>query len=502
MQPATCRSVAKLERQGAAVNCLFAEGDSLTLPRALAGWIRPSDKLEFNTNATAPPPELLATKPPGGHPQQVYLSPIRYVTQPKEDKRGEHFVRAEVHDGLLGIRSVHLPCRTVRDYFYFANRRLPGCEGQTPYGLLRIVPGAALGDLRMAFKVRSLELQTENAPERVRAVERAFNLLAQPDLRSCYDALLADPGSPAVFPYGGFGSLVVAGELSPDHQTFFATRILSFLPTLRQRRFRAPLRRIQFLEGHAIYRDAGRKVEIILDPVSLPICWDSTWNQWRHLVGAKLGVEGTFVKTGKYRLRSGEWRLIEWETALPSRLNISVPAGVRDALAAARQTYHRFGSFYDALEAIRQRLEHEALERTHLVRICDDLGMPPDFDVAQISWKPDYDFFHYEQLSRRARRVFLFRDEYIFELERSMVVEVTQQGHATYVFSRPVDLDQWIRQYTLIAKEDVRSNRGNAAERLGFIGRVMHGRNPKTWLREFRAKIGESADYTAAADTP
>jgi hypothetical protein len=52
----------------------------------------------------------------------------------------------------------------------------------------------------------------------MRAIERAFNLLANPDLRSCYDSLLLDGDAPAVFPLGGFGSLAVAGELSADRE--------------------------------------------------------------------------------------------------------------------------------------------------------------------------------------------------------------------------------------------------------------------------------------------
>jgi hypothetical protein len=128
--------------------------------------------------------------------------------------------------------------------------------------------------------------------------------------------------------------------------------------------------------------------------------------------------------------------------------------------------------------------------------LCDQAGIPSDFDITQISWKPDYDSFFYNQLRKRSRKLFLFRDEYIFELERAIVVEVPEQGHATYVFSRPSSLDHWVRDYSMITRDDIRRNRNNAAERLGFIGRVMHGRNPRTWLRELRAGIGELADYS------
>jgi len=49
---------------------------------------------------------------------------------------------------------------------------------------------------------------------------------------------------------------------------------------------------------------------------------------------------------------------------------------------------------------IRLRLEHRAVERAELQRMCSELRIPGDFDVAQISWRPDYDAFFYRQLSR------------------------------------------------------------------------------------------------------
>jgi len=363
--------------------------------------------------------------------------------------------------------------------------------------LLRVARSASATDLRLAWKLRLLELGTANGSrDQLQAIERAFNLVANPNLRSCYDSLLLDADVPALFPYGGFGSIVVAGQLSPDRETFFAARILSFLPEYRTRRFRAPLRKVEFLNDRAVYRDSQRKVEIFLDDLLLPLSADPTWNQWKHPVGAKFGVDGTFVKCGKYRLRNGEWRLITWETALPSRIQITLPADLRSALDAARKTYTRFGRYFDSIQSLRGRIERQPLEREDLQRLCNQAGIPSDFDIAQISWKPAYDSFFYNQLRKCSRKIFLFRDEYIFELERAIVVEVSEQRHATYVFSRPGNLDHWVRDYSRIAREDIRRNRNNAAERLGFIGRVMHGRNPRIWLRDLRTKIGEPVDYS------
>jgi hypothetical protein len=495
--PFVSQRVFKLQPDGSAIKCLLSDESSLTLSRFLAGFIRPSDQLEFDPMAVDPVRELRVVQDISRRPRELYFAPIGYVTQPKPDNRDEYFVRAAVADSRLGVRHVHLPSDTVRDYFYFSNRRRAGCEEQTLYDLLRTAPSAGPVDLRLALKVRLLELQTDAASkDQLQAVERAFNLLAHPDLRSCYQALLLDPDAAALFPYGGFGALLAVGELSPDRETFFAKKILSFLPDRRVWRFRAPLRKIEFFDGYAIYRDSRRKAEVILDSISLPLPFDSTWNQWRHLVSTKIGVAATFVKSGKYRLRSGEWYLVNWETALPSRLKITLPADVEEVLANARKTYRRFGQFFDAIHGIRLRLEREPLDQKELARICDKLRIPPDFDIAQISWKADYDSFYYNQLSKRTRKMFLFRDEYIFELERAIVVEVPQQGHATYVFCRPANLDQWVRSYARAAKDDIRQNRANAAEQLGFLGRVMHGRNPRSWLRELRAKIGEPVDYS------
>ncbi|MBC8165448.1 MAG: hypothetical protein H7Y20_06205 [Bryobacteraceae bacterium] len=494
--------VVHLLPEGSTVRCVLSDDRSLSLSRFLASFIRPSDELEFDPTAANPVSELRVVRRTFGRAAQLYFAPIGYVTQPKADKRSECFVRAEVINGRLGVRHVYLPNQAVRDYFYFGNRKRAGCEEQTLYDLLRTVPKATPADLRLALKVRLLELQADAAPkDQIQSVERAFNLLAHPDLRSCYEALLLDPEAPALFPYGGFGAMLAAGELSPDRETFFARTILSFLPDRRERRFRAPLRRVEFHDGHAVYRDSRRKAELILDTISLPLPFDPTWNQWRHLVNTKFGVEATFVKSGKYRLRGGDWHLVDWETAVPSRVNIKLPSDTEEVLSNARKLYHRFGQYFDAIKRIRLQLEEEPLERQELSRFCENLGIPPDFDITQISWKPDYDRFYYGELRKRTRKMFLFRDEYIFELEHTVVVEVPQQGHATYVFSRPGNLNQWVRNYARTHKEDLRKNRANAAELLGFLGRVMHGRNPKTWLKDLRAKVGESVDHSLTVET-
>jgi hypothetical protein len=364
---------------------------------------------------------------------------------------------------------------------------------------LRISASASFSELRVAFKLRDLELKSAGAPHSQRvALERAFNIVGHPELRACYDALLVDPEAPAVFPYGGFGSLIVAGEPSRDGKTFFARRILAFSPDLRRRRFRVPLRKCDFYDDRALCRDMRRKLEFWLDPAALHTLWDRTWNQWKHLLGTKIEVEGTFVQSGRYRKRREEWELVTWETALPSRLEVKLPPDFPQQLETARTIYHRFGQYSRALDQIRLCLEHRAVERAELQRMCSELRIPGDFDVSQISWHPDYDPFFYRQLSRRARRIYMFRGEYIFDVEKAVVVETPQLGHATYVFAKPRNMDSFLALYAQITKDDIRRNRNNAAERQGFLGRVIHGTNPRAWLKEVRHRIGETIDFAAA----
>ena len=287
-------------------------------------------------------------------------------------------------------------------------------------------------------------------------------------------------------------------RLPETDKQFFARRILAFSPDLRRRRFHVPLRKCDFYDDRALCRDMRRKLEFWLDPAVLHTLWDRTWNQWKHLLGTKIEVEGTFVQSGKYRKRREEWELVTWETALPSRLEVKLPPDFHLQMEAAKTTYHRFGQYSRALDQIRLCLEHRAVERAELQRMCSELRIPGDFDVAQVSWRPDYDPFFYRQLSRRARRIYLFRDEYIFDVEKAVVVETPQLGHATYVFAKPRSMDSFLALYTKITKDDIRRNRNNAAERLGFLGRVIHGTNPRGWLKEVRQRVGEGIDLAVA----
>jgi hypothetical protein len=480
---------------------VFANQTKLLLPRFLAKFVAVGDEITFPIPApdTVGPEILVSKNAASGPSRYIYQAPIGYVSRPKQDKRNQYFVSAEVRGESIGIGTIVLRCEVLREYFYHLPCTTDEVDHPTLYEVLRIPASASPPELRVAFKLRDLELRTAGVPHRERvALERAFNIVGHSELRACYDALLADPEALALFPYGGFGSLFVAGEPSRDGARFFARRILAFSPDLRNRRFHVPLRKCDFYDDRVLCRDVRRKLEFWLDPAVLHTLWDRTWNQWKHLLGTKIDVEGTFVQSGKYRKRHGEWELVTWETALPSRLEVKLPPDFQRQMESAKTAYHRFGQYSRALDQIRLCLQHRAVERIELQRMCSEMRIPGDFDVTQISWRPDYDPFFYRQLARRAHRIYLFRDEYIFDVEKAVVVETPQLGHATYIFAKPRHMDNFLALYTKTAKDDIRRNNNNAAERLGFLGRVIHGTNPRAWLKEVSRRVGEGIDLAAA----
>jgi len=497
------RKVVKTTPEGTKTKCLFADDTSIVVSNFLASFIRPGDELRFPLNLRAADVGTqIYIRNTSGHERRrdTLQADIGYATQPKKDKRGNLFVSAEVIGVALGICIIHLRCEALRDHFYVGDRRRATDEQPSFYDLLRVNANATPAELRLAFKLRMIELRAARAPAgELRTLERAFNILGRPELRACYDALLRDPASPALFPYGGFGSLLVAGNRLRDGTAFYASRILSFLPEQSTRFMQVPLRKCAFYNDRAIYRDVRRKCEIMFDQSALPLSWDSTWNQWKHLLGIKVGVKAAFIQSGKYQRRGEAWRLVKWETALPSRIEVALPVNIAEQVDEARHTHHRFGQFADALDGIRVCTESAPIERADLQKLCAQVGIPRDFDVALITWKADYDAFYYRQLCTRARRLFLFRSEYIFDLEKAVVVEIPQLGHATYLFSKPANMTEFLALYAMVTREDILQNRSNVAEKLGFLGRLIHGLKPGAWLENLKARIGEIPDYCRGA---
>jgi len=493
--------VLELKHQGSALVCATADGREVTLTRLVGSNVRIGDEVAVADSSPTAGTEIYVRKP-SNRGADVYQVKAGYAALPKQDKREESFVRVQVPNGQFGIGAIHIPCAIIRDYFFSVNRSSAWAKQPTFYYLLRLPKDVTFKELRLAYRLRRLEMQKENASHvDLATLERAYNLLADPNIRVQYDCVLGDATTPVSFPYSGFGSLVVRGETSPDGGIFFANRILAFLPERRRRTVPVPLRKLDYFEDYAILRDRNRKVEILVDQQLLPIRWDPTWSRWRNLISATVEISADFVHTGHYRKRSGEWKLIECETALPSRTDLTIPDGLEEEILKARSAHTRFGQYWKQIDRLRAHVEEIPTERDELRRLCWNQRLPGDFDVAQITWRPDYDAYYHEQLNKRARTMYLFRDEYIFDLEKAVVVEVPQAGHATYVFSKPPDVKGWVWQYARTTRRDVRLNRCNIGESLGFLGRIVHGKNKSEWLQELCLRAGEAPDPSSQQDS-
>src|ERR1035441_1770054 len=138
--PICCERVVSVQRQETPAICVFANRTKLLVSRFLASYVAIGDDIAFPVSTgDAVRTEILITKNGGSGPKRyLYHVPIGYVSQPKQDKRDQHFVSAEVHRGGLGISMVFLPCEILRDYFYRLPHSDDRVDRQTLYEILRI----------------------------------------------------------------------------------------------------------------------------------------------------------------------------------------------------------------------------------------------------------------------------------------------------------------------------------------------------------------------------
>lgn len=488
------RSVVEVVTSTESLQCRFEDGTTAEVSGILARFLQRGDQLSF-LGASA---EILIQRPIGRRYQQLLHATIGYVGLPKSGKNGDCFVRAELPNCPDGPKALFLSAEALRRYFYLLDGDAPQCL----YQLLRVPETATLAQLRFAWRMHSLEFRMGSSKIRsLASVERAFNVLAHADLRTCYDALCKDEDAAPLFPYGGFGSILVDGHLSNDEEAFFADRILAYKPEMTSRKVTLPLRRCEFLADRVVCRDPRRKVEVWLDSSALTgINWDLTWNHWNHWLRTRIEVEATFVHAGKYHLHNGEWILQMWQTALPSRLQARLPSNVAEDLQQAQTIDALLGEHADLVQHIRNQCKQIPIEHTQVERWFDQVNASAHLKPHHVTWRPDYEPYYFDQLCKRSRTWFLFRQEYLFVWRNVLIAEIPQPGHATYLFAKPENLDDFLERYSKITREDIRRNRDNLATALGFVGRVVRSKRKKRWLADVLKQAGEKADYIEAFD--
>jgi hypothetical protein len=473
----------------------FRDGGSAHLPAFLARFLRPSDRVAFLSPGGA---EILIERvSQQSRPLRLLAATIGHAGQPKECSTGAgFFVRTDLPNCSSGPTSLFVASDALRRYFYL----LDGEKRETLYDLLDASELATSADLRMAWRFCNLELsaKSENARQRAQA-ERAFNILAHPDLRNCYDALRRSDDAPPLFPYGGFGSILVEGQLSDDRTAFFGHRVLAYKPEMTSRRVSFLLRNCEFFADRITCRDTRCKLEVWLDSNLLPsVSWDLTWNHWKYWLKTRIEVDATFVHAGKYSLKNGEWIFGTWHTALPSRLRVTIPDSLTADVERAKAIHTLLGENADVVRRVRAKVEKEPIEHTVIQDWFDRLCISPHLKPQHVTWRPDYEPYYFEQLRKQSRTWFLFRDEYLFVWPHVLISEVPQPGHATYVFAKPDTLNGFMDLYSRTNREGVRHNRNNVASELRFVGRVARGRRKKRWFTEVLKQAGENADYVDA----
>jgi hypothetical protein len=153
------------------------------------------------------------------------------------------------------------------------------------------------------------------------------------------------------------------------------------------------------------------------------------------------------------------------------------------------------GEHADALARIRSEIEKQPIEHVQIQEWFDRIGASHHLRPQHVTWRPDYEPYYFEQLRKRSATWFLFQGEYLFLWNHVLILELPQPGHATYIFRRPSDVGTFMSRYSKATREQVRTNRGNVAIDLGFVGRIVRGQKKKRWLADVLKLAGEKADY-------
>lgn len=425
------------------------------------------------------------------------IGPV-YPPRKRADSRG-WLVMAEVQ-GATELKSISFSAEAIRLYFYPGSSR---DDRTSLYEILSADENANLSELRLAWRVKSLEASISDDTELKARAERAFNLIANPELRSAYVSSLVDNEIGLPFPYSSSGECIAGGRLSGDGTTFFADSILAFKPIIRPQRIEALLRQCEFLPDRITFKDSKRKVEIWVDAGLMEeMVWDSTWNHWKQWLRSRIVIASDFVAAPKVHFEDGERDVTSWWIALPSRISVTTPGSLSEDIERARAFHDLLGRHADILTKVREEVAREPVEAGTVQFWFDELGAAPALRPEFTTWQPDYDEFYFDQLRQRSRVWFLFREEYLFVLPGAVVSEIPMPGHASYIFAEPPDMDCFLRRYSGVVRTDIRMNKDGVATELGFVVRVLRGTKKKRWLADVlkHSTTGKENEYGSSTD--
>jgi hypothetical protein len=491
--PGQALRVEALAAESGAIRCHLSNEESILVPAMIGRRLQPNDMVSILfADPTSTAPTLLVQRPRATRTTEMLFTAVGRASTIPREKAG-HFIELEVPHSSL-VEKLYISSAEIRHHFF----ALAG-EDSPPdhlYEALSTHSSATLTDLRLAWRLKSIELALSSNQRIAKShIERAFNILANPALKECYDRLRLDEDAKPVFPYGGYGSILVEGCLLDDSKAFMGNRILAFKPDMKQRKVSILLRSCEFLPDRIVCLDSRRKLEVWLDGGLLPgLNWDPTWNHWKHWIRSRLEIEATFVTSAKERIEQGERIVNKWSVALPSRLRVTIPEDLVADIDGARAFHALLGRHADLIRQIAVQIETHPAEHSLVERWFRDFNAEPDLGPQHVNWQPDYEEFYFEELRKRSKTWFLFRDEYLFVWHKILIAEIPALGHATYLFLRPENLEEFMAEYAKAERDDVRRNRDEVASRLGFIGRVVRGRRKMRWLNDVLTRAGEQVE--------
>lgn len=298
-----------------------------------------------------------------------------------------------------------------------------------------------------------------------------------------------------MLPFGGVGKILLEGHFRASDKAFIGHRILDFRPEMTERKLSLLLRCGEFFADRVEIRDGRRRIEVSLDTqLSVDVKADNSWNVWRHWLRSRLAVEATFVTSTKERIEQGNRIINKWFVALPSRLRVAAPEGLLADVDGARAFHALLGRHADLIRQIAAQIDSHPAEHALVEKWFRDFNAEPELRPQHVNWQPDFDEFYFEELRKRSKTWFLFRNEYLFVWHKLLIAEIPALGHATYLFSCPGNLEEFMAAYAKTERDDVRHNRGDVASRLGFIGRVVRGQRKIRWLNDVLKRAGEQVE--------
>ncbi len=158
--------------------CVFSGGREIALSRLVGSNVRIGDEilLPASTEAATTEAEIYIRKPSSSK-ADVYQVKAGYAALPKQDRRGELFVRVQVvGEPTWNQHCPHpMPCHAIRDYFFAANRSAPWSSKPSFYYLLHLPEDVKSKELRLGYRIRRIELRKENASKAdLATIERAY----------------------------------------------------------------------------------------------------------------------------------------------------------------------------------------------------------------------------------------------------------------------------------------------------------------------------------------